>query len=291
MEEPKLICSFSKLRNFIESSGVTVGNRPTYRAVRAGDITIKNGNLSGEVFEDADGMFAVSDSDGVDRKVFLIKKSYNFGYGSTPKAHLCMCEAVNTFGSSSYRYANDLPISVRDSSSGNNISLSNLGLCNYCRNQLQNEFSKIRSINEFVDILKSADDGLFNEPENNEVDFNGYVKDWNKISEAYRVTKQYKCEKCGIDLDDFQGHFYCQVHHKNGDKLNNRTNNLICLCVACHSNVDARHKDNFSTKANQELLKAFEKYKKENNKQVDVPQQNNPLSVESHLTSLFKFKS
>ena len=92
------------------------------------------------------------------------------------------------------------------------------------------------------------------------------------------------------DLDDFQGHFYCQVHHKNGDKLNNRTNNLICLCVACHSNVDARHKDNFSTKANQELLKSFEKYKKENNKQVDVPQQYNPLSVESRLQSLFKLK-
>ena len=50
---------------------------------------------------------------------------------------------------------------------------------------------------------------------------------------------------------------YMHVHHKNGDKLNNKENNLQCLCLYCHANVDERHKKNLTTGANKYIYDDF----------------------------------
>ncbi len=61
----------------------------------------------------------------------------------------------------------------------------------------------------------------------------GYVRAWPTISEAYRSRLGYRCENCGAVL---MGHKHLlHVHHRDHNKWNNRSNNLIALCALCHN--------------------------------------------------------
>lgn len=268
MEGNNSIYLFPKLRLYLENMGIQIGKSEAYRKVTPGDVSIdSNGNLVGDVILDKNGMFAVEDILGIKRNVFLIKKSFYFewkGKISIPKAHLCMCKAIANNGEDAFRYANEQPVSVIDRATKKTRFVDNLELCGYCAGMLKDEYRHINTIEDFVRILKEAGDNTKND--SIEVDFAGYVKDWKMISEAYRETKHYICEKCGIDLNDFEGKLYCQVHHLNRNKLDNRENNFQCLCVQCHSEVDDLHKKNFETKAQRKLLEDFRKYKEKKNK-------------------------
>lgn len=49
--------------------------------------------------------------------------------------------------------------------------------------------------------------------------------------------KENKCECCGID--EWNGKpIKCSLHHKDGNKHNNKIDNLIILCPNCHSQTD-----------------------------------------------------
>lgn len=263
MEEITPIYKFDRLRSFLESIGVSVGNSVPYKRVNPGDISIdEKGNIVGDIHLDSDGMLAVDDASGVSRNVFLIKKAFFFewqGRSSIPKAHLCLCQAILE-KKEDYRYANDQPVSVFDRASRRERKVENLELCSYCKKMLRGKYRNVQTIDDFLNIIKNSEDFSFRK--NVEVDFAGYVKDWSKISLAYREVKKYRCERCGIDLNDFEGKFYCQVHHMNGNKLDNRESNLQCLCVYCHSQVDERHRENFSSKAQQRTILDFLDYKK-----------------------------
>ena len=63
-------------------------------------------------------------------------------------------------------------------------------------------------------------------------------------AEYIREKHQYVCENCGVILNGFNKRFL-EVHHINGNKLDNREYNLKCLCIRCHSEIDKRHKENY----------------------------------------------
>lgn len=49
--------------------------------------------------------------------------------------------------------------------------------------------------------------------------------------------KENKCECCGIS--EWNGKLIeCALHHKDGNKHNNKLDNLIILCPNCHSQTD-----------------------------------------------------
>ncbi len=60
----------------------------------------------------------------------------------------------------------------------------------------------------------------------------GYAEDWVQVSRSYRESKSWKCEECGVSLDDEQQ--LLQVHHRNGVKNDNSESNLKAVCLLCH---------------------------------------------------------
>lgn len=264
-EDP--IYAFPILRQYLEENDIPIGHEYTagYRQVKVGDINIDSkGNLVGDVHLDEVGMFSVVDSGNVERKVFLIKKSFYFewnGRSSIPKAHLCLCSAIQEHGEESYKYANSQPVEVFDRGSRKLREVNNLEVCGYCSKILRGEYAKAKTIDDFIEILKKTNEGMYDQEEDQDVNYSGYVRKWEEISQAYRELKKYTCEKCGIVMDDFEGRIYCHVHHKDGNKLHNNTKNFQCLCIECHSQIDDNHRKNFSTKAQQVMIKRFRDYK------------------------------
>lgn len=61
------------------------------------------------------------------------------------------------------------------------------------------------------------------------------------IIQAYRQQHNYTCENCGLEITDTNDRQYVHTHHKDGNKQNNNENNLQCLCLYCHANIDDYH--------------------------------------------------
>jgi hypothetical protein len=62
---------------------------------------------------------------------------------------------------------------------------------------------------------------------------NIYNKDaFNQVSEIVKKDKNYKCDKCNIDLSKDKK--YLHAHHKNGQKSDNAYANISILCIKCH---------------------------------------------------------
>jgi len=71
---------------------------------------------------------------------------------------------------------------------------------------------------------------------------NVYSKKWTEISNQIKTKRDYSCEGCGWRPTNSYEKRFIHTHHQNGDKTNNRDDNLKVLCIKCHSNVDIYHK-------------------------------------------------
>lgn len=60
----------------------------------------------------------------------------------------------------------------------------------------------------------------------------GYAENWPALSEAYRASKGFTCEQCGLDLSSSK--YLLHAHHVDGNKRNNQVTNLKALCADCH---------------------------------------------------------
>lgn len=104
----------------------------------------------------------------------------------------------------------------------------------YCNNKCQNEYKSKLYINDWqfgkIDGLKG-----------NKIDLSGYIRN-------YLLKKVgYKCEICGWNsINKFTGLCPLNIHHKDGNSLNNKEENLQVLCPNCHSlteNYGSRNKN------------------------------------------------
>lgn len=60
----------------------------------------------------------------------------------------------------------------------------------------------------------------------------GYSKNWSDISKKIREKSHYICQYCNVDLSSDKKLLH--VHHRNREKSDNSTSNLIALCADCH---------------------------------------------------------
>lgn len=61
----------------------------------------------------------------------------------------------------------------------------------------------------------------------------GYAPDWSRISEEFRLSRNWRCDQCKVDLSRHRNLLHC--HHKNGVVSDNSAGNISVLCILCHS--------------------------------------------------------
>ena len=83
----------------------------------------------------------------------------------------------------------------------------------------------------------------------------GYAKDWADISAQIKQQRNWKCEKCDVDLSQRRRLLHC--HHISGVVSDNSPANILTLCVVCHAKEPAhqRMKPSSSDKLNIQRLR------------------------------------
>lgn len=76
-----------------------------------------------------------------------------------------------------------------------------------------------------------------------------YPKNWDEISISVKTEAGWRCEKCGeafepgcnikyFGLKSNRKQLTFTVHHKDRNPMNNKRENLIALCSACHCRAE-----------------------------------------------------
>ncbi|MEZ2625200.1 HNH endonuclease signature motif containing protein [Paenalcaligenes hominis] len=123
---------------------------------------------------------------------------------------------------------------------------AHLWVCQACLRHLnykgsrekKNTYNNAKNFNlkEFFSTYSSMFDYM---PTYSSDDNVNYSDDWQAISKKMREAASYQCEKCTVNL---QSHPHlCHVHHINGVKQDNSSQNLQVLCADCHRKEHLGH--------------------------------------------------
>lgn len=254
------IIQFSKTKDALRGIGIIVGNaKNAYTPIQPEEVSLRE--IQDGTLEIGLGGIFITGEDGFRRQVFLYKRGYHLKYNEKPRMHICKCSTIESFMQGedipAYRRANTAKVLVQDIGSigKKDVWVDNLPLCKNCARIIGNVNRNMDSA-AFVEVLKAAAPAEEQTQQSYEVDAHGYTRDWNEISRKFREEHNYICDKCGVQVSRFETE-YMHVHHRNGDKANNRRSNLQCLCIKCHSEVDPTHVHNFSSRPKQLLIKLF----------------------------------
>ncbi len=254
------IHDFAGLKFILEEIGISVGKGGGYRELKIEDVHIDD--LRNNIEFTGEGIFLIDSDTKEKHQIFLYKRKYRLEAHGKPRYHVCKCETIQQFMNSGtfqaeYRRANTRIVTVINRDNWDNEEeVSDLPLCKFCSRILYG-YDRSLDSGDFAAMIREKED--IREPQVVEIDIFGYPKDWERISLAYRTKKKYTCECCGVEITDSFDRRFIHVHHKDGNKINNRESNLECLCIRCHSEKDDIHRKNFSTAAQQRLLQEFNK--------------------------------
>jgi hypothetical protein len=239
----KRLYTFTRMHNLLTEWGFPEKNSMGgYRLIKGIDFekAFKEGSIS---FEE-DGIYL--ELDGKKYKGYMfIKYPYIERHKSFPKFHVVKCQTIQGFIAEGrfkvrYEWANTNKVDLIDFDSKNIYKDQELQLCHNCQQKILDD---IRTTEEFYALLDTSEI-----EKDIEVDIRGYVKNFHQISKAFRQSVDFTCESCGIKPKNNIDKLHWHVHHKDGNKINNKIDNLQCLCELCHANTDDHHKQNFQKK-------------------------------------------
>jgi hypothetical protein len=251
---------FSNLAQRLTQLGYPEPTESGFRVIRR-DLTQEE--QAGNIEFGDDGIYLRID--GQAHKGYMYLKYPNVGRFGFPKFHITNCQTVleqRARGQFDGRYFwhNSNEVTIEDRTNGIVHENINLVLCNFCRNQ--SSILEYTDTQGFFSLLDQQEQEVINEEV--EIDIFGYTLDWQQISREFRKEKDYTCESCRIRIDQPIDRRFMHVHHKSGNKLNNRRSNLECLCVLCHANKDSTHQHNFESRRMQGDIRSFmEKYREQ----------------------------
>lgn len=257
-----MLYGFTNLSERLTKLGYPESAESGFRVIKR-DLSLeeKAGNLD---FRD-DGIFLKID--GQEYKGYMyIKNPFIVNYGNKfPKFHITNCEVIQEQRAKGkfenrYYWHNSNLVDLTDTQTGDEFNQVSIDLCSKCK--AQSSISNYSDTQGFFNLLDKQEQEDINQEF--EVDIFGYTLDWQQISREFRKEKEYTCETCGLKIEVPGDKRFIHTHHKSGNKLNNRRNNLECLCVLCHSFKDNTHEHNFERRRMQADIKSFvNKYRKE----------------------------
>ena len=257
---------FENLKKFLATKGIIVDKKSNYQLIRA---KIGREEFENNKIEFSEHGIYYIDEYGVKHQGYMHQFDYLVErYGTLPRFHILPCRTLLDFKrrgkyNAYYRFSNSPTETVteRSDKTGNTIYENvELQLCGFCRNMLRElQLEEYATTKEFVKSLGTSSTSSTNpsKADTLEVDMHGYVKNWWRISKLIKFNRDYICEECGVDLSSSFHNRFCEVHHVDGNKQNNSDNNLRCLCIRCHSEVDSIHESNYAKGANKLRLNHF----------------------------------
>lgn len=255
-----MLYAFSNLAQRLSQLGYPEPTESGFRVIRR-DLTQEE--QAGNIDFREDGIYLTIDEQ--EYKGYMYLKYPDVSRFGFPKFHITNCQTVigqRNRGQFDGRYFwhNSNTVTIEDRTNGQVYENINLDLCSFCRSQ--SSITDYSDTQVFFSLLdQQAQEDISQDVE---VDIFGYTLDWQQISREFRKEKEYTCESCGIKVDEPSDRRFIHVHHKSGNKLNNRRNNLECVCVLCHANKDATHEQNFEGRRMQAEIRAFtEKYREQ----------------------------
>lgn len=209
------------------------------------------------------GYFQRSKKNGFTRLGIFLPEYNDEKYGSNPALHIFNCDTTAdlsrrmrvTLSSHNNFYSRDQHKTVS----------TTLEICRKCARNLRRKYNLKLGTNSFNNFILALEES--ERTKQKITDSRGYILNWQQVSYCFRDSKGFKCEKCGFGVTDEKDKKYLHTHHINRDKTNNHRNNLQCLCVKCHSEVDECHRNKFALDGLAQLI-AFSEFKEKHNKKV-----------------------
>lgn len=178
--------------------------------------------------------------DGVPLRVYLYLRQYDVKNYQYPRKHYFRCQTVETY--TNFSSTNQETVNIRCTSTDQIYTDLKLPVCDHCQQIFKNQTTQTllgTSFNDFILQMACNGNNLMQQ------DKHGYPLNFSEISTAFRASKEYTCENCHLKITEYAHKHYMHTHHINYQKQENCQDNLKCLCIRCHSEVDPIHQNNF----------------------------------------------